>query len=299
MLRIASSSAADAASVRRAMRVVEALEPDRRAELVLHPGLRPPRTASGRPPPAPGTGRRAGRSGAPGRRPRRRAGRCPCGTACTGPCLRTSRPRSARARRSAIGGNSTWRRRKRVSPGRSAVALTRPMMSPGIGLLEHGALAAEHRLRVLRGERPPGLRVGDAPCRARRCRSRRARTRPGRGGGVHAGLHLEDEGAERRRRRGGRPSPRDVGVRPARREVEQQVQECGDAEVQQRRGEQHRRRARRRGSAPGRGRRRRRRAARAPRRRSPSRPASRSAAAVGVQPLLGRPRRAARGAGVA
>lgn len=110
----------------------------------------------------------------------------------------------------------------------------------GPGAVQGGALLTEHRLGVLGDERLAGGRVGQHVTTFER-----AGTHPGVGDavavrGVHPGLHLEHESAERGFDRTNVAVGVALGAR-RRRQPDQIVQQLVDAEVQCRRGEQHRR----------------------------------------------------------
>jgi len=109
----------------------------------------------------------------------------------------------AAGHREMLGGETRYRR---ILHGDIAIQRVTRAQSSGVGQPDHitrprgvqgGALLAEHRLRVLGDERLAGGAVGeDVP--AFEC----ARAHPRLGdaiavGGVHTGLHLENEGAER------------------------------------------------------------------------------------------------------
>jgi hypothetical protein len=102
-----------------------------------------------------------------------------------------------------LGGEARYRR---ILHGDIAIQRVAGAQSGGVGQPDHitgpcgiqgGALLAEHRLRVLGDERLAGGGVGEG-FPAFEC----ARAHPRVGdaiavGGVHTGLHLENEGAER------------------------------------------------------------------------------------------------------
>ena len=207
-----ATPAADASSVRRARRVGQPVQRRSARRTRAPSGALPPRTASARPRRAPVTRRRAARSAAPGRRPRSRAGRCPCGTACTCRCPARGTRRSARARTSGSAGTH-----RPVDVERVADAERRRVDQAddvaGVGVVDGLPLPAEHLLGVFRRERPAGLRVGHHHAALEDARADPHEREPVAVGGVHAGLHLEHEGAERRGDRRG--SPVDVGARRA------------------------------------------------------------------------------------
>ena len=203
-------------------------------------GPAPRRTAAGRRRPAPGPGHRAGRRTGPGPRPRCRAARSRAGTAwpCPPPCR--APPRSARARSSGSAGTRPGRSPAySVSPGRSAVALTRPITSPGKAsstvsrswpnidwayLVANGRPVAAWVSTMPRSNRPEHTRTN--AIRSRCAGSMLActlNTRPENGASTGARLAL------------------DVVPRGGRRgELGHRVEQAADAEVRQRRAEQHR-----------------------------------------------------------
>ena len=91
----------------------------------------------------------------------------------------------------------------------------------GVGDVDALPLAAEHVLGVLGRERPAGAGVGDDHAALEDARADADEGQPVAVRGVHAGLHLEHEGAERvgqraRGRRRRRAAPAGAGARPTR-----------------------------------------------------------------------------------
>ena len=232
---------------------------DRRAELVLEPVRRRPRTASGR--------RR--RAPAPGRP--RSGSRSTCTTPSSSSCAMPWRNCLYRPVSRGPGDGEVLGREASGSAGTSTGLVDVERVADahvggvdqaddvaGERLVDGLALLAEHRVGVLGGERLAGAAVGD---------DHAALEAPGADpdegdavavGRVHVGLHLEHE-RRRTARRAARGSPVDVGRgrRATGARSTTRVEQQAHAEVGERRAEEHRAWTRRRGTAPGRRRRRR------------------------------------------
>ena len=154
---------------------------------------------------------------------------------------------------------------------RRSLALTSPITSPGIRLVDGVPVGPEDRGGVLGGERPAGRLVGDG-----HPRSNRPGAHPDEGdvvpvSRVHVGLDLEHESGERSVE--GPAGPVDVGPGRRRRgQVDHRVEQVAHAEVGQCRSDEQRAASRRPGTTSGPGRRRPRRAGRTPRWPAPRRP---------------------------
>ncbi len=110
----------------------------------------------------------------------------------------------------------------------------------GIGGVDGGAVPAEYRLRVLRGERPSGLRVGDDHAALEFAGHDPHVGEPVAVTRVHPRLHLEDHSGERV----GDLADRAVDVGPPGRcggQLDERFQQLAHTEVEHRRGEDHRR----------------------------------------------------------
>ncbi len=139
-----------------------------------------------------------------------------------------------------IGGNWTLGPSKRVSPGGQCGRVHQSDHVARICGVDRGAIPAEHGLGVLGGERFSGLRVRDDHAAFELAGHDPHVRQPISVARVHAGLHLEDDGAEgsvtgrslpsmSRRPAGGGASSTSTSS------------SCRTPEVQHRRGEDHRR----------------------------------------------------------
>ena len=168
-----------------------------------------------------------------------------------------------------IVGNVTGSSAQSVSPGPQRGGVDQPDDVAGERLLDGRAVAAEHRLRVLGGERAPRRVVGEHHAALEATRADAHERDPVAVRLVHRRLHLEHQARERRVDR--TELALLVGARSGRRgQLHQRVEQAGDADVRQRGPEHHRRRGAGVERPRGRTRRRSRRAARAPRWRAPS-----------------------------